>query len=86
MTDKSSKQASHTPGPWRADHKAHCRVLAGENDTVATTGCQSDLIDQWEANACLIAAAPTMFSYIEKRAAAGDVEAVAILEEINGTA
>lgn len=41
----------HTPGPWRVDPKAITRVVAGANDTVAVTGCQSDLIDEWPPNA-----------------------------------
>jgi hypothetical protein len=36
-----------------------------------------------QANAKLIAAAPTMYEYIEARAAYGDSEAKAILENIN---
>jgi hypothetical protein len=38
------------------------------------------------ADARLIAAAPTMAAYIEKRAAEGDVEAKSIMEAIHGDA
>lgn len=37
------------------------------------------------ANARLIAASPTMYDYVQKRADAGDVEAVAILEGIHAS-
>lgn len=53
-----------TQGPWRVDRRAHTRVVAGIDDTIATTGCQSDLSDQWEANARLIAAAPEMLALL----------------------
>lgn len=46
-----------TPGPWRVDSRATTRIVAGVNDTVATTGCQGDQRDSWEANARLAAAA-----------------------------
>ncbi len=36
-----------------------------------------------EANATLIAAAPTMFSLIEKKAADGDQDAIAFMEAFN---
>ena len=49
-----------TPGPWRVDPKAATRVVRGEDDTVAATGCQSDLMDDWRANARLTAAAPEL--------------------------
>jgi len=55
-------KAQHTPGPYRVDPRAATRVVAGEDDTVATTGCQADLRDHWEANANLFAAAPDMLA------------------------
>ena len=60
--DQRSAGVEPTRGPWRVCERASSRVLAGENDTVATTGCQSNLRDQWEANARLIAAAPDMLA------------------------
>ena len=54
-----------TPGPWRVDPKARTRVVRGENDTVTSTACQSDLMDDWHANARLIAAAPDMLSVLQ---------------------
>jgi len=61
-------QGAHTPGPWRVDPKAAFRVVAGVDDTVANTGCQSDLRDCWEHNATLIAAAPDMLEALRAHA------------------
>ena len=47
---------------------------------------QSITPEMCAANARLIAAAPTMFSFIEKMAAGGDTEAIALMGAINGTA
>lgn len=41
--------------------------------------------DNAEANARLIAAAPTMYEYVAIQAASGDNEAIKILEAINGS-
>jgi hypothetical protein len=52
-------------------------------DTIAyVSGCNHDP----EANARLIAAAPTMHAYIAVRAAAGDREAIQIMEAVRGNA
>lgn len=56
----------HTPGPWRLDNRAGGRVVAGIDDTVANTRCQSDLQHQHEANARLIAAAPEILAALEQ--------------------
>jgi len=56
---------AHTPGPWRVDPRAKCRVMAGEDDMIATTICQADLRDQHEANAIIAAAAPEMYGRLE---------------------
>jgi hypothetical protein len=53
--------SAHTPGPWRQHTRAAFRVIEERlGYTVATTGCDSDLQPQWEANARLIAAAPDL--------------------------
>lgn len=49
MTQQSP--VKRTEGSWRVDSRAATRIVAGEDDTVATTGCQSNLRDQWEGNA-----------------------------------
>lgn len=72
-----------TPGPWETSSNAKgqwdvCMEDAG--DMIADlSGC-----DNQEANARLIAAAPTMYSYVATQAANGDTNALAILESING--
>lgn len=42
--------------------------------------------DEARANARLIAAAPRMFDFVERAALAGDSEAIAIVEVVNGRA
>lgn len=46
--------AEHTPTPWLISERAHFRIIAEWGDTVATVGSDSDLRDQWEANAAFI--------------------------------
>lgn len=43
--------SGHTKTPWRVDPKRQLRVMAGEDDTICSTGCQDSLRAQWEANA-----------------------------------
>jgi hypothetical protein len=53
------EQVKHTPGPWRVGKRAKMRIVAGDDDTVASTG--GDPTMPAEANARLIAAAPDMY-------------------------
>lgn len=46
--------ADRTKGPWSIDPKRAMRIVAGDDNTIATTGCQSDFRDAWEANAAAI--------------------------------
>jgi hypothetical protein len=82
--------AKHTPGPWEI--LRHCNVRANDPDAVGVGSDRGVVADVWkdgvmekagEANANLIAAAPTMRSYIETKAADGDAEAIKILEAID---
>ena len=57
---------SHTPGPWSVSKRATLRVIAHDDNTIASTGCTDNLRDQWEANARLIAAAPDLLAALEK--------------------
>ncbi len=43
-----------TPGPWRRDPKRAMRIVAGQDDTVASVGSQPSLAEAWEANAAAI--------------------------------
>ena len=80
-------RATHTPGPWGINSYApvmsHIGITSkdGEVATVSGHGFAGNA-----SNAALIAAAPSMATYIAKRAALGDTEAVAILQEIEGIA
>ena len=81
---------SFTPGPWvvvgNLTKYVEARLVGGLIQEVAACGptmADEGYGQQQEANARLIAAAPTMHEYIAKRADAGDNEAKQILESIN---
>lgn len=78
----------HTPGPWTVDpmrgpdgELCFHSIIAGTDgwDCIASTWAGPN-----EANARLIAAAPSLFSYVQSRAAAGDTEARLLVEKIHG--
>ena len=82
--------SKHTPGPWAVvgnrTKYVEARLISGLIQEVAACGptaADEGYGQQQEANARLIAAAPTMHEYIAKRADAGDNEAKQILESIN---
>lgn len=87
-------EQKHTSGPWtvgqlRGNDGSH-RVMSpiGRIGTVDYRGSStkriiSDAPDaEGAANAHLIAASPTMFDYISKRAQSGDLEAAEIIKGI----
>ena len=84
-------QTQHTPGPWFITGGAtrYIEARIGDGLIQEVAACGPTMADvrgydqQQEANARLIAAAPTMHEYIAKRADAGDNEAKQILESIN---
>lgn len=59
--------AEHTPTPWRIDPKRSLRIVAGDDDTVATVGSQTSLRDDWEENALLIVNAVNSHKEMAKR-------------------
>jgi hypothetical protein len=83
-------ETKHTKGPWTADRRGAQGVA---NYTVIGTPANfhteiarvyhGDRFANGEANARLIAAAPTMREYIARRAADGDAAARSILEAID---
>lgn len=82
--------STHTPGPWHISRdRDNTAVHCGDFDFVPAKYIYANAateLEEWQANARLIAAAPTMHDYIAKRAAAGDAEAAQILGGINGNA
>ena len=91
--------ANHTPGPWEVYTQGIVRTVPaklGRNRVgpsawiaeakLALAPTSSPKIDvaTRDANAALIASAPSMAKYIAMRAALGDTEAVALLQEIQG--
>lgn len=87
--------AKHTSGPWTVGN-LECSGL-GKYAQIVSNGQFADIVARvcvehkanfdlnkcGQANARLIAAAPTMAEYIKRRADAGDVEATTILEAIH---
>lgn len=91
---QGSEIGAHTPGPWRAELRPSrmwhiygepLRNSTGDRGAVAfTAATYSDAgRAKSEANARLIAASPTMFAYVQRRANDGDADAAAIVEAIN---
>lgn len=83
--------AGFTPGPWaRVVNKFGESVLVQPAtdrtlfllDDGETTDWNAD---ETEANARLIAAAPTMAAYIQRKADEGDAEALEIMEAVHGS-
>jgi len=78
--------AQHTPGPWSVLNDEAIKIKAHDGTLATVTHLhlrgRRDT-NQVEANARLIAACPTMFEYVERRAVSGDQEAIYILEAIN---
>lgn len=78
----------HTPGPWKAvdvTSEKTCvyrRIDAGSKHVGFAGAYKMKNQAEALANARLIAVAPRMYEYIEKRAAAGDQEAAYILDSI----
>lgn len=70
--------SGHTPTPWRVDPRRSLRVFAGDDDTVASVGCQASLSDQWHANAAFIVRAVNSHD-----ALVGLVEEAAALQALN---
>lgn len=84
---------AHTPGPWKVEGRAAvsahhnagdprmefwiCEEINGDRRPGATTGRPID-------NARLIAAAPTMYDFVQRAAKDGDADAKAIMEAIHG--
>lgn len=77
--------SKHTPAPWTM-REVHGLGFSGQVGwAIDFNEDQEQVVDYVyeEADARLIAAAPTMYAYIESRAEQGDDEAIRILGGIN---
>lgn len=75
---------NYTPGPWRYDIAMKNIGLAFiESETTNEQICEFHREEiNIEANAKLIAAGPTMYEYIKKKAEQGDIEAKGIINSL----
>ena len=88
MTISPSDGCGFTRGPWYGDGReketGDILVYAPEAEHGCRDICFIPEDDQQDiANARLIAASPTMYAYLERKANEGDGEAAAIVEAIN---
>ena len=80
------QKAAHTPAPWHfkklATHDGgHVVMFTAQNGQRTH---RLDFLGEFkEADACLIAASPTMYDYLVERAQSGDARAASIVEAIN---
>lgn len=78
--------SGHTKGPWSVDNDDAIKIKdrAGTLATVSHIHLRGRRpANEVEANANLISAAPTLFEFAQRRASAGDPDAIAIVEAIN---
>lgn len=83
----------HTPGPWEwdgtvwdYDEAQHAPWLVQSGSDGRNHVLRGSIQANTEEDARLIAAAPTMYAYIEQRAAEGDEDARTILGVIHANA
>ena len=76
--------AKFTQGEWSVEYDGSI-VMNGQIVSGAI-GIDGSTQEEKKANSMMIAAAPRMFSVIERRAADGNVESNEIMEAINGNA
>lgn len=85
--------SEHTPGPWRVDvaessapgmgsDVVRVDVMKGEQRIAGVTVRPGS---RALSNARLIAASPTMYEYVARRAEGGDADARAIVEAIHAS-
>jgi len=81
-------QPKHTPGPWfakRAGGDGYFEWYVGrdgENCSIAEDIADPMTRDPSEANARLIAAAPTLYEFAQAKARGGDLTAKAMLDSL----
>lgn len=80
---------THTRGPWAVliPHKSaeskYPSVVSPAGDAEIGTWMVAERV-RWMEDACLIAAAPTMYEFIEKKAHEGDADAKRIIASVHG--
>jgi hypothetical protein len=78
------KKSQHTPGPWTYNDRSANRVTGPGGDVIAATYGGIVGTHEQVSNTRLIAFAPAMYSYIEKRASEGDEQARIIVADVEG--
>lgn len=67
---------------WNAARNCEVIVIGTDDEFICEVLSNHEIEPDDIANARLIAASPTMFSYIQRKAAEGDVEAAQIMEAV----
>ena len=96
MATQAKQKQGHTPGPWKAHPNFLCtsplkgafvdaydsygKDIARVADVLSHGGVGSQEV--CVANARLIAASPTLFAFVSKRASEGDAEAKETLDSL----
>ena len=78
----SLKQA--TPGPWTHNDGNPTRIIGPDDETVAVLYGGTVGIERQFENAALMAAAPSLYSYVAECASNGDGDAQQIVESLEG--
>ena len=83
----ASTRPAHTPGPWDVEPKGSRHFVDGADGLTVAYLDRAGVRErsEIEANARLIAAAPTMFDYLTLLALRGDNEAHEIIKKITGS-
>ena len=71
-----------TPGPWTHNEGNPTRIIGPDDETVAVLYGGSVGIGRQFENAALMAATPSLYSYITEQAAGGDGNAQKIIESL----
>ena len=80
MTKEETSMSTHTPGPWHVSAEQADGTIAISDPLPYVVA----LTKAGEANARLIASAPSLYSYVATQAAGGDNEAIKLMEVIDG--
>ena len=76
-------EEKHTPGPWTHKEDNPTRIIGPGDETIAAVygGMVGDMVQL--ANARIIAAAPSIYEYVQNKAIDGDKDAQTFLESLN---